>query len=275
MAEEHALVYAAGLAAAGLRPVVAIYSTFMQRAVDQAFQEVSLQNAPVLFCLDRAGLCGSDGAVHHGFGDIAFFRVLPNMVLISPADQTELRGALALAGTLHAPVVIRYPRDEAPENLAHTDAPFELGKAVQIREGDDAAFLALGAMVEHAVAAAESISSSTGLECSVYSARFAKPLDEQLIADLIRSGKPVLTVEDHSAAGGFGSAVLELAAHLGLNASNVQVLGLPDHFIAHATRQEQLAQVGLDASGLARAAAEAIARVIPADLAPRRNGAVR
>jgi len=259
MNESHAVAMAAGMAKAGLKPVVAIYSTFCQRAFDQVFEEVALQRLPVIFCLDRAGLVGSDGAVHHGFLDLALMRPLPGMVLMSPADGAEFDSALDLALALDGPCAIRYPRDEAPEAIAGLDAPFALGRAAEARAGDDGTFLALGAMVEHALAAADILSARHGIEAAVYSARFAKPLDEALIRDLLAAGRPVITVEDHAVAGGFGSAVLELAAGGALSpgtslpAGHVTIRGLPDRFIAHGSRTEQLADAGLDADALAAA----------------------
>ena len=250
ISESHALAMAGGLAKAGLRPVVAIYSTFMQRAMDQVFQELAFQKLPVLLCMDRAGLVGSDGAVHQGFMDIAFLRPLPGVVLMAPADAAELRGAIELGLALEGPAAIRYPRDQVSEDLPGPCPPFELGRARVVRQGDDAAMLCYGTMVEPAMAAAEALKDREGLEVKVVSARFAKPLDVTVVSRLIASGKPVLVCEDHSAIGGFGSAVMELAAARGLNASNVRLLGLPDRFIAHATRQEQLVEAGLDADNL-------------------------
>ncbi len=256
--ESCAVAMAAGMAKAGLKPIVAIYSTFCQRAFDQIFEEVSLQNLPVILCLDRAGLVGSDGSVHHGTMDLACLRPLPGMVLMAPADAGELSAALDLALSLDRPCAIRYPRDEAPQSLAGPAGPFELGKARLLQEGADGAFLALGAMAEHALDAAAILDKSSDLKPAVYSARFAKPLDEALIVELITSGKPLLTVEDHAAAGGFGSAVMELAAAKGLDARNVRVLGLPDRYIAHAGRAEQLAEAHLDAEALAAAMTRAV-----------------
>ena len=252
--ESHAVALAAGLARAGLRPVVAIYSTFMQRAFDQVFEEVALQKLPVVLCMDRAGLCGSDGAVHHGFLDMAFMRGLPGMVLMSPADEAELASALDLALSLEGPGAIRYPRDEAPARLAPTTTqPYRLGEACAVRRGTDGAFLALGAMVEHALSAAQTLAAEHGLDVAVVSARFAKPLDERLILGLLTGGKPLVTVEDHAVSGGFGSAVMELAAARGVPVANAVLRGLPDRFIPHASRDEQLAQTGLDAAGLTAA----------------------
>ena len=259
ISESHAVAMAAGLAKAGLRPVVAIYSTFLQRGFDQVSEEVALQRLPVIFCLDRAGLVGSDGAVHHGWLDIAYLRPLPGMVLMAPADAVELNSALDLALRLERPCAIRYPRDEAPEALPGTAAPYVPGKAVCVRTGRHGAFLALGAMVAPALSAADMLAESDGIESAVYSARFAKPLDEELVRELLATGQPVLTVEDHAAAGGFGSAVAELAAGCGCDTANLRIIGLPDRFIAHADRAEQLAEAGLDAPALAEAMRRALA----------------
>ncbi|MBI5723164.1 MAG: 1-deoxy-D-xylulose-5-phosphate synthase [Planctomycetes bacterium] len=261
ISESHAVAMAAGLAKTGLRPVVAVYSTFMQRAFDQIFHEVAFQNLPVLLCMDRAGLVGSDGPVHHGFVDIAYLRAMPGMTLLAPADAGEMYPALEFAIGLGSPAAIRYPRDEAPADIMPADAaePFELGKACLVRQGGDGTFLCYGAMVEEAMDARE-ILDRDGLKVGLVNARFAKPLDSVLIGRLAAAGGPVLTVEDHALAGGFGSAVLELAAARGFNVSAFRPLGLPDRFIAHASRQQQLAEVGLDPVGLAREMKDAIAR---------------
>jgi len=236
-----------------MRPVVAVYSTFLQRAFDQAFHEVALQHLPVLLCLDRAGLVGSDGAVHHGSMDLAYLRPLPGMVLMAPACGPELRAAMELALALDGPAAIRYPRDEAPEDLADDCPPFELGRARVLREGGHGTMLCYGTMVEPALAAADILRHEQQIDVGVVNARFAKPLDVTLIGRLIRSGAPMLVCEDHAAVGGFGSAVLELAAARGLDASGLRVLGLPDRFVAHAARREQLTEVGLDATHFAAA----------------------
>jgi 1-deoxy-D-xylulose-5-phosphate synthase len=249
--ESHAVAMAAGLAKGGLRPVVAIYSTFLQRAIDQMFQEAALQHLPVVFCMDRAGLVGSDGAVHHGFMDVALMRVLPGMVLTAPADAAEMYAALDFALSNDGPTAIRYPRDIVPYDLPGDCPPFELGRCRTIKAGDDGTLLCYGTTVEPAISAAKILRGEEGLDVAVVNARFAKPLDADRIAPLIASGRPVLTCEDHSAIGGFGSGVLELAAERGLPAGNVRVLGLPDRFIAHAARLEQLTEAGLDATTMA------------------------
>jgi 1-deoxy-D-xylulose-5-phosphate synthase len=269
ISESHAAAMAGGLAKAGMRPIVAVYSTFMQRAFDQVFQEVCLQGLPVLLCMDRAGLVGSDGAVHHGFSDIATLRTLPGMTLMAPADEAELKSAMQLALSLDSPAAIRYPRDEVSDCLGTDCPPFELGRARIVRgssAGDtspgslakaDATFLCYGAMVESALAAAD-ILQQEGIAAAVVNARYAKPLDAPLISRLTALGKPILCVEDHSVIGGFGSAVLELASSRGLNASNVRIAGIPDRFISYASRQQQLAECGLDETSLAEALREMI-----------------
>ncbi|MFW6065799.1 MAG: 1-deoxy-D-xylulose-5-phosphate synthase, partial [Planctomycetota bacterium] len=245
MSESHAVAAAAGMAKGWLRPVVAVYSTFMQRAFDQAFQDVALQGLPVTFCLDRAGLVGSDGPTHHGLLDISFLRPLPGMVLMAPGDADEMDAAMKLAMSLDSPVAIRYPKDAVPEPLGEDCPPFELGKARIVREGEDATIVGYGATVAPALAAAELLAETDGLEVGVISARFAKPLDQALLTKRIATGRPVLLAEDHSIAGGFGSAVLELAAERGLSTANVRLAGVGDRFIPHARRSEQLSETGL------------------------------
>jgi 1-deoxy-D-xylulose-5-phosphate synthase len=257
ISESQAVAMAGGLAKAGQKPVVAIYSTFLQRAFDQVFHELALQKLPAIVCMDRAGLVGSDGAVHHGTMDLAFLRAIPGLVLAAPADAEEMRRVLRFALACDAPVAIRYPRDEAPASLVDRCPPFELGKSLRLRAGEDVHLLCYGATCEAALRAAETLADE-GIAASVTNARFAKPLDAAAVAGLIRTGKPVLTIEDHARIGGFGSAVLELAASRGLDASGVHVLGVPDRFIAHATRAQQLAEVGLDAEGIAASARQAI-----------------
>jgi 1-deoxy-D-xylulose-5-phosphate synthase len=250
ISESHAVTMAAGLAKAGLRPVVTIYSTFMQRAFDQVFQEAALQRLPLILCMDRAGLVGSDGAVHHGFLDIAFLRPLPGITLMAPADEAELAAAMDCAAGLDGPSAIRYPRDHVPDPLADDCPPFVPGQARVLREGDDGTLLCYGEMVRHGLAAARLLEKQ-GLSIGVINARFAKPLDEQAIGLAMGGGKPLLVCEDHSRQGGFGSAVVELAVERGWPTQAVRLAGLPDRFIAHAGRSEQLAEAGLNAEGLA------------------------
>lgn len=253
IAESATVDIAAGMCKAGLRPVVAIYSTFLQRAFDQVFQEVVLQGLPVIFCLDRAGLVGGDGPVHHGFADITYMRVMPNMVVMAPGDEPEIEAALRLALTSDVPSAIRYPRDTVPAPLYGVAPvpPYELGRSVTLREGADATILAYGSTCRHALDAAHALSAD-GIEVRVVNARFAKPVDREMVASALNRGGPVFTVEDHSVAGGFGSAVLEAARDLGLRADQVIALGIPeDCFIPHGARAGQLARVGIDAASIA------------------------
>ena len=253
IAESCTVDVAAGLAKSGLRPVVAVYSTFLQRAFDQVFQEVALQGLPVLFCMDRGGLVGGDGAVHHGFLDIAYLRGLPGMVLMAPADEPELAEAMRFGLTLDGPAAIRYPRDNVPEPLPGPCPPFELGVSREVRPGDAATILSYGTATTNALKAAEMLSTE-GIEVRVINARFARPVDRAMVAEVFAGEAPVVTVEDHSVAGGFGSAVLETVQELGLSARAMRRLGLPaDRFIAHGSRSGQLAEVGLDAAGIAEA----------------------
>jgi 1-deoxy-D-xylulose-5-phosphate synthase len=240
--------------------VVAIYSTFLQRAFDQVFQEAVLQGLPLILCMDRAGLVGGDGAVHHGFLDIAYLRGLPGMVLMAPGDGEEIALALETALSLSGPSGIRYPRDTVPEPLFGSQPPpsFELGRSVTLREGEDATILAYGSTCRSALDAAELLAAS-GVEVRVVNARFAKPIDRDMVRQALSLGGPVVTAEEHSVSGGFGSAVLETAGELSLSAGQVTLLGMPaDRFIAHGSRSGQLAECGLDAAGIAAAVSEAL-----------------
>lgn len=250
IAESCAVATAAGMAKAGLKPVVAIYSTFMQRAFDQVFHEVALQELPVIFCLDRAGLVGGDGAVHHGFLDISYMRGLQGMVVMAPADERELQSALRFAAGLDRPTCIRYPRDKVPQ-LPGPVSPFSLGRSQQLRKGNDATILAYGSMVQPALQAADLLAAEN-IQVRVINARFAKPVDEEMVISALVAGHSVFTVEDHSVSGGFGSAVLETAQNLRLSTDRLVRVGIPaDGFIQHGSRCEQLAECGLDASGIA------------------------
>lgn len=261
IAESATVDIAAGLCKAGCRPFVAIYSTFLQRAFDQIFQEVVLQGLPVVFCMDRAGLVGGDGAVHHGFLDIAYLRGMPRMVLMAPGDGDEIAAALELALRLDVPCGIRYPRDTLPEPLL-TGAvpPFQVGQSVMLRDGDDATILAYGSTCRNAVDAAELLAAD-GVTTRVVNARFAKPVDTAMVRRELSAGRPVVCVEEHSVTGGFGTAVLEAACGLGLPTTNVRLLGMPaDRFISHGSRSGQLAECGLDVAGIAAAVSEAMGK---------------
>lgn len=252
IAESAAATIAAGMAKAGLKPIVAIYSTFLQRAFDQVFQEAVLQNLPIIFCMDRAGLVGGDGAVHHGFADIGYLRLLPDMTVLAPADENELAAAMDFALTCEGPVAIRYPRADVPETLGNAP-PFVRGRGRVLQRGEDATILAYGATVSHALDAAELLATDR-IAVTVINARFANPLDEAMVAEAIAADHPVITVEDHSVNGGFGSAVLETAQALRLNTERIVRLGIPgDRFVAQGTRAGQMAECGIDAAGIAAA----------------------
>ncbi len=262
--ESHALDMMAGLAKAGYKPFFAVYCTFLQRAFDQAFQEAALQGLPVRLCLDRAGLVGGDGAVHQGFCDVALLRTLPGACLMAAIDEPSLRAALEFMRTYEdGPSAVRYPRDKT-NNRAGEAPPFELGKArcltpaLQAGAPLDAAVLAFGTPAIAALEAAETLAGE--YRVTVYDARFAKPVDAALIRSLLTSGVPVITVEDHGLTAGFGAAVLEAASEMGLDASRVTRLGLPDAWIYQDSRASQLAEVGIDAPGIARAIRAAVER---------------
>jgi 1-deoxy-D-xylulose-5-phosphate synthase len=258
IAESCTVDIAAGMARAGLRPIAAIYSTFLQRAFDQVFQEVVLQQLPVVFCLDRAGLVGGDGAVHHGFLDVAYLRGFQNIVLMAPADEPELNDALRLAMKLDLPSAIRYPRDTVPDPLGPA-LPFELGKSRTLRDGPDATVLAYGTEATFAMEAARTLAGED-VFITVVNARFAKPIDEEMVTTALTRGRPVITVEDHSVTGGFGTAVLETAQRLGLPTDQLLRLGLAENkFYAHGSRAGQLAEAGIDAAGIAAAVRKAVA----------------
>lgn len=273
--ESHLVAMSAGMAKAGMRPVAAIYSTFMQRAFDQVWQEVTLNHQPVVFAMDRAGFVGDDGPVHHGFLDLAFLRPMPGMVLMAPSDESELRRCLKFALTLDTAGALRYPRDcvppsnfqdviEDPVLRLAAQSDWELGKSRILRTGADATIIAYGAMVQYAIEAAD-ILAADGIEVEVIDARFCKPIDGQMLTRVLGKRQPVFTVEDHGLQNGFGSAVLEYAQLHQLPTGNIRRLGHPaDRLIGHASRKEQLTEVGLDAAGIARA----IKKASPARIAP-------
>jgi 1-deoxy-D-xylulose-5-phosphate synthase len=250
IAEQHAVTFAAGMACEGLKPVVAIYSTFLQRAYDQLIHDVAIQNLPVTFALDRAGLVGADGATHAGAYDIAYLRCIPNLALLTPADENECRMALTTAFRRDQPVAVRYPRGAgagAPMCEALDELPW--GRGEVRRRGERIAILAFGTLLYPALEAAER------LNCTVANMRFAKPLDATLVAELARTHEAIVTVEEGCLPGGAGSAVMEALQAAGL-ANPVLALGLPDAFIEHGDPARLLALVGLDADGIARSIAQ-------------------
>ncbi len=253
--ESHAVALAAGMAKTGARPVVDIYSTFLQRSYDQIFQEVALQDLPVVFCLDRAGLVGADGPTHHGSFDMASLRVFPNMVVMAPGDQLDIAPMLDFALGHSSPVAIRYPRANV-EVVRRVPQPIELGQAEIIEWESDGMIVACGAMLSICSLAADRLRERYGLRVGVINARFVKPLDRITIFKAIEEAAFVLTVEEGCLMGGFGSAVLEAASDAGLSTAHLRRLGLPDQFVLHAERDEQLAEVGLDVEGIVRSAVE-------------------
>jgi 1-deoxy-D-xylulose-5-phosphate synthase len=245
IAEQHAVTFAAGLACEGWKPVVAIYSTFLQRAYDQLIHDVALQNLPVVFALDRAGLVGGDGATHQGSYDYSFLRCIPNLTVMAPADENECRQMLYTATTLPGPVAVRYPRGQGPGvALVAEMTALPVGKAQIRRTGSSGLLiLAFGALVK----AAENIGER--LDATVVNMRYVKPLDEELILRFAGTHSGLVTIEENSVAGGAGSAVIELLANCGSSLPTL-TLGIPDRFIEHGSRDECLAQAELDGPGL-------------------------
>ncbi len=240
IAEQHAVTLGAGMACEGMRPVVAIYSTFLQRAYDQLIHDVALQNLPVLFAIDRGGLVGADGPTHHGAFDLSYLRCVPNMVVMAPADENECRQMLYTGARLDQPAAVRYPRGTGPgREIEQTMNALPIGKAELRRQGHELALLAFGAMVPVAEKAGEL------LDATVVNMRFVKPLDEALLVNLARSHKAFVTLEDNAAAGGAGSAINELMATRGLMPPILN-LGIPDRFVEHGSREQCLAAAGLD-----------------------------
>jgi 1-deoxy-D-xylulose-5-phosphate synthase len=257
IAEEHAVTMAAGLAKEGFRPVVAVYSTFLQRAYDQIIHDICLQNLPVLLMLDRAGLVGSDGPTHHGVFDLSFLRQIPNLTVMAPKDGGEFRDMIATALKWNGPAAIRYPRRAAADS-GEKRAYYQIlapGKGEVLREGREVALIAVGAMVENAVEASHRLFES-GIDCTVVNARFVKPLDEELLLELAKNHKTLITVEENILAGGFGSAVLEFLNQKQLSGVKLTMLGIPDQFIPHGDTETLLQQCGLDVESICRTVLE-------------------
>jgi 1-deoxy-D-xylulose-5-phosphate synthase len=277
MAEQHAVALAAGLALAGFRPICAIYSTFLQRAYDQLFQEVSLQRARVLFCLDRGGLVGNDGATHNGLYDVGYLRCLPNFALMAPRDGDELDRMMELAWSWDGPVAIRFPRGSGVRPEARLAvAPFGFGEAERVADGEDGCILAYGVCTYTALEVRRRVLETTGRVLAVINARFAKPLDEALIRRELERQPTVFTLEDHGVACGFGSAVAELTltALAGeVDASKLELLGVPLRFIDHGDRTDQLTAGELDVATLTGRVVARLERVRPVLRAPRRASA--
>ncbi|TFG37305.1 MAG: 1-deoxy-D-xylulose-5-phosphate synthase, partial [Syntrophobacterales bacterium] len=254
IAEQHGVTFAAGLATEGYIPVVAIYSTFLQRAYDQVLHDVCLQKLPVIFALDRGGIVGDDGPTHHGLFDYSYLRSIPNIVVMAPKDENELQHMLKTAVECGGPASIRYPRgggvgvaiDETPEAL-------QVGTGEIVREGNDIAIVAIGSTVYPALAAAE-ILEGEGIDAAVINSRFVKPLDRDMLCNVALLTKKVLIVEENVLMGGFGSAVLELFEEMAVSGIAVKRVGISDEFVEHATQGELRLKYGIDEEGIVRAA---------------------
>jgi 1-deoxy-D-xylulose-5-phosphate synthase len=254
IAEQHGVVFAAGLALEGYKPVVAIYSTFIQRGYDHIIHDVCMQNLPVVFAMDRAGIVGEDGPTHHGVFDIAFTRNLPNLVAMAPSNEDELADMLFTALKIGVPCAIRYPRAKgAGVNVKEFPEFIQVGRGKVVKQGTDLAIIALGSMVEAALKASD-ILLATGVSAAVMNPRFIKPLDRELIVNLARSIGKLLIIEEGVLAGGFGSAILELLGDEGLTNVKVVRMGIPDEFVDHGTREELLSDYGLTSEGIVMAA---------------------
>jgi 1-deoxy-D-xylulose-5-phosphate synthase len=252
IAEQHAVTLGAGLALGGYRPVVSIYSTFLQRALDQLVQEICLQKLPVIFTLDRAGLVGEDGPTHHGAFDLSYLRLLPGMTIMAPWDQAELRDMLWASLDMQGPVAIRYPRGKGRlDEVGSEPRPIEFGKAVTVREGKDICLLAVGRMVDIALQAAEELSRN-GIEAEVVNVRFVKPMDEELIGDRAASCRLLVSLEENTLSGGFGEAVAALLEKMDARCSFLAI-GIPDEFVQHGKVPELLRVEGMDAPAVVEA----------------------
>lgn len=258
IAEPHAVTFSAGLAIQGMKPVVAIYSTFLQRAYDEIIHDVCLQNLPVVFAIDRAGIVGEDGPTHHGAFDLSYLRHIPNMVVMAPKDGNELRSMLKTAISYNGPCAIRYPRGSAI-NINEYPINIPIGKSELLRDGRDILIIAIGSMVLPSISASE-ILKRDGISSAVINARFIKPLDTALIFSLAKNTEYILTVEENSVLGGFGSAVMEALVESGINGSRIKMLGIPDRFIRHGPRDILRKELSLDADGIVKEAMKLLKR---------------
>jgi len=247
IAEQHAVTFAGGLACEGLKPVVAIYSTFLQRAYDQLVHDVALQNLPVVFAVDRGGLVGADGPTHHGTFDLSFVSCIPNMVVMTPSDEAECRRMLSTAFAHNGPSMVRYPRGSGTGAIPTTELDtLPIGKGEIRRNGHTVALLAFGSLVSAALAVGEV------LDATVANMRFVKPIDAELIIQLAGNHSLLVTIEENAVIGGAGSEVERVLAENGLNVPVLR-LGLPDHFVDHGEQAQLLAELGLDKEGIVRA----------------------
>jgi 1-deoxy-D-xylulose-5-phosphate synthase len=260
IAEQHAVTFAAGMATEGYVPVVAIYSTFLQRGYDQILHDLCLQNLHVVLALDRGGLVGADGPTHHGVFDFAYLRSIPNIVVMAPKDENELQHMLATAVAHEGPIALRYPRGEGwGVPLDGEPKALPIGKAELLHEGADVVIAAIGQTVVPSLRAAQDLA-PLGIHAAVVNARFVKPLDKELLGALLARAPRLITVEDHVTAGGFGSAVLESLADDGIGGIEIRRLGVPDRFISHGTQDELRKLCGFDKDGIAQAALQMVRR---------------
>lgn len=250
IAEQHAVTFAAGLAAGGLHPVVAVYSSFLQRAYDQIIHDVCLQNLPVVFAVDRAGLVGSDGETHQGIFDLSYMTSIPNLTVMAPKNKWELSDMLKFAFDMQSPVAIRYPRGEAYDGLAEWRAPIEMGKSESIYEEEDICLVAFGSMVKTAVEVRKKLKEK-GYACSLVNARFAKPVDEERLRSLQKDHKLVVTLEENVEQGGFGEAVLEICVNRNLS-FEVLNIALPDMYVEHGNVDILKQEIGVDPDSITK-----------------------
>ncbi len=264
IAEQHAVTFAAGLARAGMKPFVAIYSTFLQRSYDQIIHDVALQRLPVKLMLDRAGLVGEDGPTHHGAFDLSYLSIVPGIVVMTPCDERELR--LMMQASLEyneGPIALRFPRGSVPDTVISREGKIEIGRGALIREGGDVAVFAVGTMVERSLMAAD-LAAKDGVEAAVVNARFIKPIDRELILSVSAGNVPVVTVEENTVAGGFGDGVARILDEEGRE-NRVMRMGLPDSFVMQGKREELLSDLGLDPEGIAGKIIEASRAKIGSD----------
>jgi len=253
IAEQHGVTFAAGMASEGFKPVVAIYSTFLQRAFDQILHDVCIENLPVVFALDRGGIVGEDGATHQGVFDISYLRIMPNMVVMAPKDENELCRMLVTAIAYNGPIAFRYPRGSAAGvKIDENILPIPIGKGEILKQGTDILILAIGSSVAEAIAA-HSLLAEQGISAAVVNCRFAKPLDTELICSLARKIPRIITVEENVRQGGFGSAVIECLTDAGISDFRIERIGIPDQFIEHGTQKFLRSKYGLDAAAIVSA----------------------
>ena len=249
IAEEHAVTFAAGLAAAGLKPIVAVYSSFLQRAYDQILHDVCIQELHVVFAIDRAGLVGSDGETHQGIFDLSYLSCLPNMTILAPKNKWELSDMIKYAVDFSGPIAVRYPRGEAFDELKEYRAPLEYGKAEVLYEESEILLLAVGSMVKTALTVREQLKEK-GYSCSLVNARFVKPFDEELLLKLQKNHKLLVTLEENVQSGGFGEHVLEFMNTSGDGSMEVLNIAIPDVYVEHGNVELLRKETGIDADGI-------------------------